>query len=1176
MFWRKSQPKADPPRAETKNKLLILLFGLFFLSLFIPLNFSFASGVLVSEDKTYTKSEEPNPGYPDTGNSKLTNGVVGPFNYQNTAWVGWHGASTLTFVIDLETNQLLDHVRFHYLTYVSGWGIIHPATAVISGSTDNLNWDELGSYSAGTDWSTSDEAHWSNDLDAEGTYRYVKFVMTYDTANYLFLSELEVYAVSSVAPASPTSPLQYKSNGTDLIANQGATSETSVKLKASATDADNPEIINLFFESALHGGAFNSPATPTTGTSCASATEWDSCASKIWYVTSASGDYSIAPFTGITAVAGLGNDGYKWQVKACDDDSACSAWVEYNATVPNFTVDSSTPDIVAVDAGASNVDRISLTSGTWFKYSDTGSDDQISFSWTDPASVSDDTFYYELNADSLNTITGDESTTADPYIDNIAISEGTNYFHVRPKNGAGTWGTERKFVIQYDKTAPNISIDSLLESSDYLYVSGNTIYTNNAVAVPGSFTADITASDAVSDMNQVSGETAFGDTPTDNVLPYELVYSVEQSSSSDGTITITATDNAGNTSTADITHVNDLTPPNNVVISSISADSTSQLTVNADTATDIQSGLDASPYWFEETTGGAGGSSSVAWQLGTAFIDDGLSINTQYSYQVKARDRVGNESVYSAISSKYTLANAPSALEKVEKHQTQIVISWQANSNPTGTEYLAENVTEGENSGWTTGFSWASSGLSCDDEYVFRVKTRNGDSEETAYTSQITFDTESCDEEDDHKKKTTMSTVVQAVKKYLGIGEEEKEEPIEEVATVPEETPLAFQGNWNLLPVEDINRFALQGLPSNIELAAAKFPELQATLFSLGVEKATDLTSITSAKLDLPSMNNIADITQGNLIAVSQLSPEEKERIPTEVVFARMAGGLVDINAFLKLNNQGQLQQEFNTIVGKPLHLFIKPDSSVREISGYVVFSSASTEEPANFSSAFPNRMFSFLGNTAFAQNDSFSEKEKLLVLERFQYADPDRDGIYEAEMTSPLAGGKYKIVTNINYEDIKLASKDIEVTTVVDPEGYIYEKIGEGELHIPNVMVSIFWLDSADNQYKLWPAEKFMQQNPQTTDKRGTYSFLVPEGKYYLKVEAPNYLPYEGEKFEVRIGEGIHQNIELKKKYGWFSFENWEHVVLIIVTVALIIVTTLLIYNFYQDKVRSRIIRRR
>ncbi|RKY67947.1 MAG: hypothetical protein DRQ24_12295, partial [Candidatus Latescibacterota bacterium] len=152
----------------------------------------------------------------------------------------------------------------------------------------------------------------------------------------------------NASPASPASPTQLKNNETTIISNEGYTNETNVKLKASVIDENNPEIITLFFEMALSGGSFNSPATPTTGDSCVAGTEWDSCVSKIWYVTSASGDYTSTPYTGTTNVAGLSNAAaYKWQVKACDDDSACGSWVAYNATIPNFTVDTTAPASVS-------------------------------------------------------------------------------------------------------------------------------------------------------------------------------------------------------------------------------------------------------------------------------------------------------------------------------------------------------------------------------------------------------------------------------------------------------------------------------------------------------------------------------------------------------------------------------------------------------------------------------------------------------------------------------------------------------------------------------------------------------------------------------------------------------------------------------------------------------------
>ncbi len=174
---------------------------------------------------------------------------------------------------------------------------------------------------------------------------------------------------------------------------------------------------------------------------------------------------------------------------------------------------------------------------------------KISFSWTDPNSPSDDIFYYELNSTSSDSISGIESNTGNPYIDDVTISEGISYFHCRPKNGAEVWGQERIFIVKYDKTAPT-----------------------------------------------------------------------------------------------------------NVGIFSIDADSTSQLSIGAQTATDSLSDLASNPYFFRETSGNPGGSSSVDWQASTIFVDDNLSPGIEYCYQVKVRDKIGNQSNWSTTLCESTLS----------------------------------------------------------------------------------------------------------------------------------------------------------------------------------------------------------------------------------------------------------------------------------------------------------------------------------------------------------------------------------------------------------------------------------------------------------------------------------------------------------------------------------------
>jgi hypothetical protein len=295
-------------------------------------NLTITAGILASNDQAISVA---NNWINSVGNSGFT-----------------YGTSTVT--LDGATQSILGNTTFYNLTknvtsadtltFENGETQTFTGTMNLQGASGNLL--SLRSDSTPTQWN----------IDPQGT-RTISYLNVKDSNNINSTKiAIEGFNITdsdnndgwlfNVASTTPTSLTQLKNDGTTAISNQGYTEENNVKLKASATDEDNPEIITLFFETALNSGSFNSPAVPTTGTSCTSGTEWGSCSNKIWYVTSLSGDYTSTPYTGTTNIAGLSDaTSYKWQVKACDDDSACSSWVAYNATVPNFTVDTTGPTI---------------------------------------------------------------------------------------------------------------------------------------------------------------------------------------------------------------------------------------------------------------------------------------------------------------------------------------------------------------------------------------------------------------------------------------------------------------------------------------------------------------------------------------------------------------------------------------------------------------------------------------------------------------------------------------------------------------------------------------------------------------------------------------------------------------------------------------------------------------
>lgn len=376
------------------------------------------------------------------------------------------------------------------------------------------------------------------------------------------------------------------------------------------------------------------------------------------------------------------------------------------------------------------------------------------------------------------------------------------------------------------------------------------------------------------------------------------------------------------------------------------------------------------------------------------------------------------------------------------------------------------------------------------------------------------------------------------------------EKPIEEL--VAKEAPLAFQGKWQLLPTEPIREFVLAPLPKEIRKLAEKFPELGETLKKVGITKITDIEKLKTVKLTLPGLTQrvglpITKIEPGKFalpqgVPVAELSAASKQKIPTEIVFAKTGGELIDFNIDLSISDKGELQQKIETISGKPLQLAVKPYKPVKSVKGYLVFKSKASQ-PTSLEFPLNSLLASvILANPVFAKTqDQPVRVEEKLVLREFEYTDSDNDGIYTAEIQAPLIKGEYEIITVMDFEDPALGAKEIRLIIVVDPEGYIYAQFPEGKLRITGAIVSLFWLNPETKQYELWPAKEYQQENPQITDDTGKYSFLVPPGMYYLKVEAPKYPVYQSDTFSVKEGSGIHLSIELKTKYWWLRIVDWK-----------------------------------
>jgi hypothetical protein len=338
-------------------------------------------------------------------------------------------------------------------------------------------------------------------------------------------------------------------------------------------------------------------------------------------------------------------------------------------------------------------------------------------------------------------------------------------------------------------------------------------------------------------------------------------------------------------------------------------------------------------------------------------------------------------------------------------------------------------------------------------------------------------------------------------------------------------------------------------------------PQVQVTPQQLpgGQTPSTEITA-NKGEQNIPSpqmeINQFASV-QG--VPLAGLGAAAIAKMPTDIVFARTAGELIDLTTAISVNKDGKVEQKINTISGRQIELVIKPESPAKRVSGLVALTKAQNTEAKprkDIFSAVLGAALSQVVQTTTTQNPSTPAG---LLLQKFEY-DEVKPGVFKATINTPENEGEYEIVTVVEYKDKALSPTENHLTAVVDPEGYVYKQTPDGRLRIQNAKVSIYWLNTETNKFELWPAEKFLQKNPVFTDETGKYSFLVPQGTYYMTASAENYLDYKSDEFTIKEDNGVRMDIELKKKTflpEWLGWNGIIAVLLLMIVVMLGVIIT-------------------
>jgi len=144
------------------------------------------------------------------------------------------------------------------------------------------------------------------------------------------------------------------------------------------------------------------------------------------------------------------------------------------------------------------------------------------------------------------------------------------------------------------------------------------------------------------------------------------------------------------------------------------------------------------------------------WEINasnTAKTVSGLSENTRYVFKVKAKNGGNAETLFSSSDSLYTLAKVPAMPAINAAATTTLNVAVNANANPAitqfalqendGSKYVQSDGSLGDDAAWKTEALWevnatntakTVNGLSANTQNTFKVKARNGNDVETAFS----------------------------------------------------------------------------------------------------------------------------------------------------------------------------------------------------------------------------------------------------------------------------------------------------------------------------------------------------------------------------------------------------------------------------------------------------------
>lgn len=79
---------------------------------------------------------------------------------------------------------------------------------------------------------------------------------------------------------------------------------------------------------------------------------------------------------------------------------------------------------------------------------------------------------------------------------------------------------------------------------------------------------------------------------------------------------------------------------------------------------------------------------------------------------------------------------------------------------------------------------------------------------------------------------------------------------------------------------------------------------------------------------------------------------------------------------------------------------------------------------------------------------------------------------------------------------------------------------------------VTVYYFEPVSGKWVVWDGAAYGQLNPQTTDSKGTFQYLLPAGKFYLKAESANHHVAVSNIFSLSSSRPVSSTLELKPEH--------------------------------------------